>query len=65
VKAAQTRQTRRRRYHDVVDVGGLVTQVVEALLVAPDAEEHVVVEIIVAAVEPIERADEVVFCRRR
>ena len=47
--------------HDVVDVGGLVGQMVEARLVAADAEEDVVVDIVVAAVEPVERADDVVL----
>src|ERR1700720_1879231 len=45
--------------HYVVDVGGLIGQVVEPALVAADAEEGVVVDIVVAAVEAVERADDV------
>src|SRR5260370_868740 len=47
--------------HDVVHIGGFVRQVVEPGLVAADAEEDVVIDIIVAAVEPVERADDVVL----
>src|SRR5439155_16380460 len=45
--------------HYVVDVGGLVRQVVEAAFVAANAEEGVMVDIAVAAVEAVERADDV------
>src|SRR5579862_8318977 len=45
--------------HDVVDVGGLVAEVVQPRLVAADAEEGMVVDKIVAAVEPVERAGDV------
>src|SRR5204863_3172526 len=46
--------------HDVVDVSRLIGEVVEPRLVAADAEEGVVVDIVLAAVEPVERADDVV-----
>src|SRR5438270_6138996 len=45
--------------HNIIDVGSFVREVVEPALVAADAEEGVVVDIIVAAVEPIERADDI------
>src|SRR6266851_4144039 len=45
--------------HHVVDVGGLVGEMVEAALVAADAEECVMIDIILAAVQAIERADDV------
>src|SRR6266446_6868945 len=45
--------------HDVVHVRRLVRQVVQARLVAADTEEDMVVDIILAAVEPVERADDV------
>src|SRR6266581_6932477 len=45
--------------HDVVDIGGLVGQMVKATLVAADAEEGVMVDIVVAAVQAVERADHV------
>src|SRR5438132_2950574 len=47
--------------HDVVHVGGLVGQVVQPRLVAADAEEDVVIDIILAAVEAVERADDVLL----
>src|SRR5271166_392948 len=45
--------------HHIVDVGGLIGQMVEPALVASDAEEGMVVDIVVAAVEPIERTDDI------
>src|SRR5216683_8153104 len=45
--------------HHVVDIGGFVGEVVEAALVAADTEEGVMVDIAVAAVEAVERADDV------
>src|SRR5215471_18111229 len=45
--------------HHVVDVGGLVGEMVEAALVAANAEKCVMVDIIVAAVESIKRADDI------
>src|SRR6202040_1152204 len=45
--------------HYVVDVGGLIGQVVEPALVAADAEEGGVVDIVVATVEAVERTDDV------
>src|SRR6266851_8129440 len=45
--------------HDVVHIGRFVRQVVETRLVAADAEEDMVVDIIIAAVEPVERADQI------
>src|SRR5665213_2543518 len=45
--------------HDVVDVGGFVGEVVDARLVAADAEEDMVVDMIVTAVEPVERPEDV------
>src|SRR5579862_8034770 len=47
--------------HDVVDVGGLVAEVVQPLLVAADAEEGMVVDKVVAAIEAVERAGDVVL----
>ena len=44
---------------DVVDVGHLERQMVEPGLLVAQAEEDVVVDEIVAAVEPVERADQV------
>ena len=46
--------------HHVVDVGRLVGEMVEPALVAANAEERVMVDVVVAAVEPVERADHVV-----
>src|SRR5215472_535902 len=45
--------------HHVVDVGGLVRQMVEPALVAANAEESMMVDITVAAIETVERADNV------
>src|SRR5215831_13770191 len=45
--------------HYIVDVGGFVRQVVEPALVAADAEKRMMVDIVVAAVEPVERADDI------
>src|SRR5262252_3791199 len=45
--------------HHIVDVGGLKGQMVEPALVATNAEERMVVDIAVATVETIERADNV------
>src|SRR6516165_7187936 len=45
--------------HHVVDVGGLVRQMVEPAPVATDAEEGVMVDIAVSAVETVERADDI------
>src|SRR6516225_722564 len=47
--------------HHVVDVSRFVGQMVEAALVAANAEKGVMVDITVAAVEAIERADDVAF----
>src|SRR5262245_61685956 len=47
--------------HDVVDIGGLERQVIEAALVAANAEEGMMVDIAVTAVEAVERADNVAF----
>ena len=47
--------------HDVVDVGRFVGQVVQSRLVAADAEKGVVIDVLVAAVEAVERADDVVL----
>src|SRR5215469_5749106 len=45
--------------HYIVDVGGLVGEVVETALVAANAKEGVMVDIAVAAVEAVERADDI------
>src|SRR5260370_21870580 len=45
--------------HHVVDVGGLERQMIEAALVAANAEKRVMVDIVVAAVQAIERTDDV------
>src|SRR6267378_7096631 len=45
--------------HHIVDVGGFVGEMVEAALVAANAEEGVMVDITVAAIEAVERADNV------
>src|SRR5437899_8398267 len=45
--------------HYVVDVRCLVRQVVQTALVAADAEEGVMVDIAVAAVEAVEGADDI------
>src|SRR5215813_3110793 len=45
--------------HDVVDVRRLVGEMVEAALVAADAEECVMVDVVVAAIETIERAHDI------
>src|SRR5271166_781178 len=45
--------------HDVVDIGGVVGEVVEPTLVAAYAKKGVVVDITIAAVEAVERADDV------
>src|SRR4029453_12193364 len=44
---------------DVVDVGRLERQMVESVSVAADAEERMVIHIVLATVEPIERADDI------
>ena len=46
---------------DVVDVGDLERQVIEPGLLVREAEEHVVIDIAIAAVAAIERADDVVL----
>src|SRR6516165_5705984 len=45
--------------HHVIDVRSLVRQMIEPALVATDTEEGVVVDITVAAVETVERADDI------
>jgi hypothetical protein len=45
--------------HHVVDIGGLVGEVIEPALVAANAEEGVMVDVPVTAVEAIEGADDV------
>src|SRR5271169_3885334 len=45
--------------HHIVDVGSLIRQVVEPALVAADAEEGVMVDVVIAAVEAVERADDI------
>src|SRR6516165_3968160 len=45
--------------HHVIDVGGLVRQMVEPALVATNAKEGVMVDITVAAIEAVEGADDV------
>src|SRR5262245_14808424 len=46
---------------DVIDVGHLEREVVQAGALVPDAEEHVVIDIGGSPVEPVERADDVVL----
>src|SRR5208282_2238809 len=45
--------------HHVVEIAHLERQMVEAVLRSGEAEENMVIDIIVAAVEPVERADDV------
>src|SRR5215469_15783428 len=45
--------------HHIVDIGRFVGKVVEPTLITADAEEGVMIDIVVAAVEPVERADNV------
>src|SRR5215472_8656171 len=45
--------------HHIVDIGSLKGQVIEAALVAANAEERVVVDVTVATVEAVERTDNV------